>query len=285
MRKLLHVALCAFALVGQAAVVHAETEAEKLIAKAKLGSVDAQAQLGAAYREGFTTWSDGSKIEKNMDEAERWLKLAAQKDIHAKAWLAGLYSSYDFDRRNDTAAAALFAEIANSGTDDQELLKSVEFGLGEILYQECTGYLISLDCGRNKSSPMKNDQAAAHWFEKAASQGHTYAQFQLATMYENGRGVPQDFGEAATLYEAAAVGGHEEATVMLGQLYVRMQNLPVAYMWYNIAAADSRHEAVERRDKVANLMSPTQIAEGQKLTREYLAAHKPKRSSCTWGRC
>jgi TPR repeat protein len=285
MRKPVLVAMCAFALLGQAAVAHAETEAEKLIAKAKLGSVEAQAQLGAAYREGFTTWSDGSKIEKNLDEAERWLTLAAQKDIHAKAWLGGLYSSSDFDRRNDTEAAHLFAEIANSGTDDQELLKSVEFGLGEILYQECTGYLISLDCGRNKSSPMKNDQAAAHWFEKAASQGHTYAQFQLATMYENGRGVPQDFGEAAKLYEAAAAGRHEEATVMLGQLYVRMKNLPMAYMWYNIAAADSRHEAAERRDKVASRMSPEQIAEGQKLTRDYLAARKSKKTSCTWGRC
>ena len=103
-------------------------------------------------------------------------------------------------------------------------------------------------------------------------------------MYENGRGVPQDFSEAAKLYESAAEGGHEEATVMLSQLYVRMENLPNAHMWYNIAAADNRYDATERRDKIANRMSQAQIAEGQKLTRDYRAAHKTKPQG-TWGRC
>jgi TPR repeat protein len=218
MRRLLHIAIVLFISVGPMGAAQAETDAEKLVAKAKLGSLEAQVELGQAYREGFQTFPDGSKIEKNLDEAERWLKVAAKKDIHAKAWLGGLYASYDFDRRDDTTAAVLFAEIARNNTDDKELIQSAEFTLGEILYQECTGYLISLDCGTNKSSPMKNYQAAAHWFEQAASQGHMRAQFQLATMYENGRGVPQDFSEAAKLYESAAEGGHEEATVMLGQL-------------------------------------------------------------------
>ena len=108
MRKLLHIALCAFALVCQTGMALAETEAEKLIAKAKLGSVESQAELGAAYRNGWWRGADGSKIEKNLDDAERWLKLAAKKDINAKAWLAGLYASSDFARRNDTTAATLF---------------------------------------------------------------------------------------------------------------------------------------------------------------------------------
>jgi TPR repeat protein len=252
----------------------AETEAEKLIATAKLGSVDSQFRLGQMYRTGFITLSDGSTIEKNLPEAARWLSEAAKKDVHAKAWLAGLTSSYDYDKRDDAAAVILFAEIARSNDPDKDLIRSAQFSLGNLLYQECTGYLISLDCGPNQTSPYKNYQSAAGWFELAAKSGHREAQFQLASMYEHGRGVPQDFMEAARLYQAAAEAGHEEATVMLGELYVRMQNKPAAYMWFNLAAADGRYGAAEKRDKLANRMSAAEIAEGQKQTRDYSAGHK-----------
>jgi TPR repeat protein len=187
--------------------------------------------------------------------------------------LAGIYSSYDYDQRDDAAAALLFAEIARSDDPDKELVKAAQYQLGMLLYQECTGYLISLDCGTNKTSPFKNYLGAAHWFELAAKQGDRDAKFQLATMYEHGRGVPEDFMEAAKLYQAAAEAGEEEAPVMLGELYIRMQNFVSAHMWFNLAAADNRHDAAERRDKVALQMTVVQIAEAQKRARDYRAAH------------
>jgi TPR repeat protein len=172
----------------------------------------------------------------------------------------------------------LFAEIARSNDRDKDLMTSAQFALGNLLYQECTGYLISLDCGPNKTSPYKSYQKAARWFELAAGSGHREAQFQLASMYEHGRGVPQDFTEAARLYQAAAEADHEEAAVMLGKLYVRMQNKPTAYMWFNMAAADNRYGAAERRDELADRMSAAEIAEGQRQTQDYTAAHKPSTS-------
>ncbi len=52
-----------------------------------------------------------------------------------------------------------------------------------------------------------------------------------------------------------------------------------AHMWFNLAAAripasqtEKRDKAVENRDLVAAKMTPAQIAEGQKLAREW----KPK---------
>jgi TPR repeat protein len=61
-------------------------------------------------------------------------------------------------------------------------------------------------------------------------------------MYENGRGAPQD--------------------------YVR------AHMWYNLAASGAsdnrtREEAVKARDAIAAKMTSAQIAEGQRLAREW----------------
>ena len=39
-------------------------------------------------------------------------------------------------------------------------------------------------------------------------------------------------------------------------------------MWWNIAASQGDDDAAEYRDKVAKLMTPSQIAEAQKLARE-----------------
>jgi TPR repeat protein len=255
-------------------LARAETDIEKLSARAKQGDVASQVKLGQMYRWGVMVMPDGSRVEKNLVEAVRWLKeIAKRPDLHAKAMLAGIYSSYDYDQRDDAAAALLFAEIARSDDPDKELVKAAQYQLGMLLYQECTGYLISLDCGTNKTSPFKNYQSAAHWFEFAAKQGDRDAKFQLATMYEHGRGVPEDFMEATKLYQAAAEAGEEEAPVMLGELYIRMQNFVSAHMWFNLAAADNRYDAAERRDKVALRMTVVQIAEAQKLARDYRAAH------------
>jgi hypothetical protein len=48
-------------------------------------------------------------------------------------------------------------------------------------------------------------------------------------------------------------------------------------MWHNLVASrttgEQRESAVEARDRVAGLMIPTQIAEAQRLAREWDAAH------------
>ena len=48
------------------------------------------------------------------------------------------------------------------------------------------------------------------------SQGHAEAQFFLGQMYRQGRGVTQDLGRAAELYEKACDGGYAEACSKLG---------------------------------------------------------------------
>jgi uncharacterized protein len=50
------------------------------------------------------------------------------------------------------------------------------------------------------------------------------------------------------------------------------QDYVIAHMWFNLAAASGDKDAVKARDVVAAKMAPTQIAEAQKLAREW----KPK---------
>ena len=49
----------------------------------------------------------------------------------------------------------------------------------------------------------------------AAEQGNADAQYLLATIYEEGRGVPQDYAEAVKWFRLAAEQGHARAQYFL----------------------------------------------------------------------
>ena len=70
-----------------------------------------------------------------------------------------------------------------------------------------------------------------------AEQGDANAQYNFGVFYDNGLGVPQD--------------------------KVR------AYMWFNLSAAQGREGAAAFRDLIARRTTPAQIAEAQRLAREW----------------
>ena len=78
-----------------------------------------------------------------------------------------------------------------------------------------------------------------------AEQGDADAQYNLGVIYDNGLGVPQD--------------------------KVR------AYMWFNLSAAQGRDGAAAFRDLIAWRMTPAQIAEAQKLIRDWKPTKQPTR--------
>ena len=65
--------------------------------------------------------------------------------------------------------------------------------------------------------------------------------FNLGMMYEKGQGVQQDYAQA--------------------------------YMWINLAAAQGFEDAVRMRDNLVKKLTPSQIEEGQRLAREWIATH------------
>jgi TPR repeat protein len=124
---------------------------------------------------------------------------------------------------------------------------------------------------------------AVKWYRLAAEQGNAKAQVVLAIMYGGGHGVPQDYAEVVKWSRLAAEQGVAEAQFHLGFMYASGQGVPQdfvrAHMWSNLAASrfpasqlEMRDNAVKLRDPTAALMTPAQIAEAQKLAREW----KPK---------
>ena len=128
----------------------------------------------------------------------------------------------------------------------------------------------------NGQGVTKDDVQARQWYEKAAVQGHAEAQVNLGSLYDYGRGIPQDFKLAAKWYRRSADQGNDRAQRRLGLLYERgdgvHQDYVQAYMWYKLGAAKGGASAVRMRDELAVRMTSDQLAEANKLVREW----KPK---------
>lgn len=116
-----------------------------------------------------------------------------------------------------------------------------------------------------------------------AEHGNASAQAYLGFMFETGRGVPQNYTEAAMWYRRAAEQGDGLAQYSLGLLYDRGQGVPrdivEAGKWLNLstaAAPPSARDARQRiRDAVNNKMSRGELAQARlralewKPTREH----------------
>ena len=59
---------------------------------------------------------------------------------------------------------------------------------------------------------------AVYWFRKAADAGNAAAMCNLGTMYETGKGVNMDLGEARRLYEEGAKHKDEECAARLKKI-------------------------------------------------------------------
>lgn len=118
---------------------------------------------------------------------------------------------------------------------------------------------------------------AVRWYRKAAEQGYAIAQFNLGVMYNKGRGVTQDYAEAVRWHRKAAEQGHAKAQFALGVMYNNGQGVTqdyvLAHMWLNLAASraggDDQTRYARDREDVAEKMTAAQIAEAQRLAREW----------------
>ncbi len=127
----------------------------------------------------------------------------------------------------------------------------------------------------NGEGVPEDDRQAAFWFRKAAEQGYAGAQFNLGIMYGNGEGVPEDAIQAVFWYRQAAEQGYAPAQTNLGVMYDIGEGVPEddiqAYAWFNLAAAQGLGKGEQGRTHIRQYMTPTQIAEAQKLSRELAA--------------
>lgn len=142
-------------------------------------------------------------------------------------------------------------------------------------------------------------QPSFDWIRLTRNPGNADAQFNLGQMFDLGLGVPQNLVEAIKWYRLAADQGSIHAQVNAGYMYMNGLGGPKdyvqAYYWSSLASsisvvpslklhtpsqikseANAREVATRNKSSVAALMTADQIAEAERLTKEWLAAHLKK---------
>lgn len=179
---------------------------------AEQGHVEAQFRLGRGLLEGAQTpvpeywkrttrdadtaarveealYAGGGRHPADPEQAIAWLERAAESGLaQADALLGMIHVLGKHAAQNYERGLFHFERGAQRGD------ASAQFGLGDILYRGLAG-----------GAP---DQAAgAHWYEKAADQGHCTAQLATATIYRDGAGRDADVERFAHYMGLAAEGG------------------------------------------------------------------------------
>ena len=184
--------------------------------------------------------------------------LADQGNANAQYNLGNMYMDGEGVPQSDAEAVKWFRRAAEQGFID------AQSNLGA-MYIDGRGV-------------RQNHAEALRWLRLAADQSDVEAQLNLGNIYLKGTGVQQSMAEAMKWYRRAADQGLAVAQSNVGFGYASGQGVSqddvTAHMWFNLSAAQGSHDAARNLDTIEQIMTPAQIAEAQKLAREW----KPKKA-------
>lgn len=129
---------------------------------------------------------------------------------------------------------------------------------------------------------IKNSQPdyslALRMFLEAAKYEHRLAMYQIGFIYLRGKGVPQNYKEAAKWFRKSIEKKYAPAMTALGLMHYlgdgAIQSKVMAHMWYNLASAYGDKKANKLRDELAEYMTNDQIAEAQSRALEWMEKKK-----------
>ena len=116
-------------------------------------------------------------------------------------------------------------------------------------------------------------QVAIKWYILAAEQNHVDAQINLGVIYDEGAGVKPDYESAIKWYTRAARQGDSSAQYNLGSIYLQedaVQDNTRAYMWWGISAHLGNVLAGSQLEQIEDEMAPGQIRLARIMARKCL---------------
>jgi len=129
--------------------------------------------------------------------------------------------------------------------------------------------------------------AALRWLRRPAEKGYPEAQNAIGGLYANGKGMPVNYPEAVKWYRLSAEQGFAPAVYTLGTSYADGRGVEKdyvkAYHYFTVAwqLGDIRtgEPSATGREKMIKLLSPAQVAEGDKMSRD-LARTLKRNGTC-----
>lgn len=235
--------------LGQTTVAEKQ-QFESIKAQAERGDPQAQLTLGSLY-------ASGTGVNRDLAKAAKWHRKAAEQGLAQAQYRVA------FDYANGTGVKPDRFEAVHW------LRRAAEQGLADAQFElgQCYG---------NGDGLAENLVEAANWYQKAAEQNFPQAQYALGKCYFEGNGVTKDIPEGVTWTRKAAEAGLAEAENSYGMCYAKGKGVPQdylqAYKWFNLACAQGGEHNIDARMNLSmaeRAMTPEQIAQSQKLAREF----------------
>ena len=221
----------------------AQLEFRQKLIDARNGNQNSQFSVGLAY-------ANGDGTEKNLAEAARWYREAANRG-HARATnnLGVMYLNGSGVEQNNAEAMKLFRQAADKGDTDgmHNVAVMYENGKGtEKNINEAVNWY-------NKAAQKKNKHALNR-LKALAEANNAQAQVSLGYIYYSGEGAEKNYSEAFRLYTNAIKAGNPTAFYALGLMYETgngtAKNLSEAERLYKLAAEQRNTNAMFRLAKI-----------------------------------
>ena len=137
---------------------------------------------------------------------------------------------------------------------------------------------LAVMCYKGRGLPQDYAEAA-RWYRKAADQGYAKAQMNLGDMYHDGKDVPLDYAEGFRWCQKAAEQGDARAQDAVGYMHWNGQGVPQDYTealrWYKKAA--------EQGEPIAQQSLGYMYSQGQGVSRDYTEANRWYRKAAEQG--
>lgn len=199
----------------------------------------AQYSLGRLYE-------TGQGVQQDLQQAAGWYVRAADLG-HPKAAmkLAYLFRDGGPGLKPDGRLAVSYFEKAGTGS-----------ALNEIGLMYLKGTAVT-----------RNAKIAHDWFEKAAAQGSTEAEYNLGLLFQAGYTGQPDYLQAMDHFRTAANAKDGPSMLALGQLYAEGKGVPKdlvqAHTWFDLATANGTPEGASRAAALEASMTPTEIVQAK----------------------
>lgn len=263
--------------------MHKEEEYAALEAKyrpaAEQGDAEAQFQLGRLYNS-YASWTDRKE---RKTEALKWFRKAAEQGhVEAQYW-TGLYYRRGLEvvTKDKAESDVWFSKAAEQG-HTRAMMKLGRYREAAELGDPRAQFELG------NQSIEKDPVEAMRWYLKAFNRADSLdgwastageAAYQIAKMYEEGKGVIQNDGTALSWLFSAAEKGDSEAPWDIARRYVKGLGVPkdtkVAAEWY--VEAESRGQDFDWHD-----LKEACKARGITLEEMLAAYHKAAETSEAW---
>ena len=214
-------------------------------------------------------YESGQGVEKNREESNKWLILAAESGVPKIQYDLGIryFYGYGFEK-NYTEAAKWWESSANAGIADSQYNLGLQYYRGIGIPKDKNKARLLIE----KAAKQEHDKAqhrlamiyalddedfttSLNWLEKSAQQNNVEAQYNLGVFFERGYGVPKDLNKAKEWFQLAADQGLELAINKVKELSSKENEIDLSFN--NKTNEDSKenliNETKKRPEKEYNL--------------------------------